>query len=56
MRRRHEDSHEVLEYNDGLMTKNRKKIHEGIESQINQPNSSNPIKQSQRAGKRNNHR
>ena len=57
MRRGHEDSHEVLEYNDGLMTKNRKKIHEGIESQINQPNSSNRIKQSQRAeGERNNDR
>ena len=56
MRRCHEDSHEVLEYNDGLMTKNRKKIREGIDSQINQPNSSNPIKQSQRAEERNNHR
>ena len=44
MRRRHGDSHEVLEYNDELITKNRKKIHEGVESQINHPNLSNSIK------------
>ena len=57
MRRSHEDSQEELDYNDELMTKNRKNIHEGIESQINQPNSSKCIKQSQRAEEdRNNHR